>query len=141
MTTTELFKELFLVISKSAIPVLVLLPEHAHTDYKTLFSIATAYAYSGLLVSEHAKKTDRLEFTFPAIVCSSFSIELFLKFFLMLEIADSNKPSCKKNFGHGLLDLWSQNLGNLKHQNMADGVKKSWEDPVVRAQRSKREGV
>ncbi len=96
------------MISKPAIPVLVLLPEDAHTDYKALFSIATAYAHSGLLVSEHAKKTDRLEFTFPAIVCSSFSIELFLKFFLMLERADSNKPSVKKNFGHGLLDLWKQ---------------------------------
>jgi len=34
-----------------------------------------------------------------------------------------------------------QNLGNLKHQNMSDGVKKSWEDPVARARRNKREGV
>ena len=40
------------MISKPAIPVLVLLPEDAHTDYKTLFSIATAYAHSGLLVSD-----------------------------------------------------------------------------------------
>ncbi len=54
------------MISKPAIPVLALLLEDAHTDYKTLFSIATAYAHSGLLVSEHAKKNDRLEFTFPA---------------------------------------------------------------------------
>jgi len=37
--------------------------------------------------------------------------------------------------------IMSQNPGNLKHQNMSDGVKKSWEDPVVRAQRSKREWV
>jgi hypothetical protein len=32
-----------------------------------------------------------------------------------------------------------QNFGNLKHQNMANGVKKSWEDPVVRARWNKRE--
>ena len=33
----------------------------------------------------------------------------------------------------------SQNLGNLKHQNISEEVKKSWEDPVARARRNKRE--
>ena len=35
----------------------------------------------------------------------------------------------------------SRNLENMKHQNISEGVKKSWEDPLVRAQRSKRDGV
>lgn len=35
----------------------------------------------------------------------------------------------------------SQNNDSRKHQNISEGVKKSWEDPIVRAQRSKRDGV
>ena len=35
----------------------------------------------------------------------------------------------------------SHNPNNSKHQNISEGVKKSWQDPIVRAQRSKRDAV
>ena len=35
----------------------------------------------------------------------------------------------------------SQNLENLKHQNISEKVQNSREDPIVRAQQSKRNGV
>jgi hypothetical protein len=77
-------------------------------DYAALYAIATAYAHSGLLVSDHGKNTDRPELSFPAVVCSSFAIELFLKFFLMLERAESEYPSPKHEFGHLLVPLWEK---------------------------------
>lgn len=77
-------------------------------DYAALYAIATAYAHSGLLISGHGKETDRPEFSFPAVVCSSFAIELFLKFFLMLERAESEETSSKHASGHRPGELWKQ---------------------------------
>ena len=84
--------------SHPAIPELVLIADESK-DYKALYVIATAYAHSGLLISSQGKETVRPEFSFPAIVCSSFAIELFLKFFLMLESTEGDKPSSKREFG------------------------------------------
>lgn len=94
--------------SYPAIPSLVFIPSESYLDYSALYSIATAYAHSGLLISDHGEKTDRHVFSFPAIVCSSFAIELFLKFFLMLENAESEEPSSKHESGHFLDDLWKK---------------------------------
>lgn len=94
--------------SHPAIPSLVLIPDASQADYAALFAIATAYAHSGLLISDHGKETDRPELSFPAVVCSSFAIELFLKFFLMLERAESEEPSSKHEFGHSLGPLWKK---------------------------------
>lgn len=89
-----------------AIPTLVLVPSATHIDYKTLYAIATAYAHSGLLISNHGEKSDQFEFTFPAIVCSSFAIELFMKFFLMLDRFDTENAVQKHDSGHDLVTLW-----------------------------------
>ena len=91
-----------------AIPSLVLIPDESQADYAALYAIATAYAHSGLLISNHGNKMDRLEFSFPAIVCSSFAIELFFKFFLMLERAESEGPFSKQKPEHGLGYLWEK---------------------------------
>lgn len=91
-----------------AIPSLVFFSDKSYSDYSALYAIATAYAHSGLLISAHGKGTDRLEFSFPAIVCSSFAIELFIKFFLMLENTESEEPSLKHQPGHRLDDLWKK---------------------------------
>lgn len=87
---------------------LVLIPGESQVDYAALYAIATAYAHSGLLISSHGKGADRPEFSFPAVVCSSFALELFLKFFLMLERAESEEPSSKHQTGHYLGDLWKK---------------------------------
>lgn len=97
-----------MMTSYPAIPSLVLIPGELQADYAALYAIATAYAHSGLLISNHGKETDHPEFSLPAIVCSSFAIELFLKFFLLLERAESEEPSSKHEFVHHLGDLWKK---------------------------------
>lgn len=106
--------------SYPAIPSLVLIPGESHADYAALYAIATAYAHSGLLISNHGNETDRPEFSFPAIVCSSFAIELFLKFFLMLERAESEEPSSKRVPGHYLRQLWKKI--SQEHQALIAGM-------------------
>ena len=96
--------------SRPAIPSLIFIPDESQMDFAALYAIATAYAHSGLLISGHGNESDRPEFSFPAIVCSSFAIELFLKFFLMLERVDRNEPSTKQKYGHRLGDLWKKIL-------------------------------
>ena len=105
---------------RPAIPSLVLQSGESQTDYATLYALAIAYADSGLLISSHGKEADRPEFSFPAVVCSSFAIELFLKFFLMLERSESQKPSLKNASGHRLGDLWKQI--NRTHQALIAGM-------------------
>lgn len=92
--------------SYPAIPALVLIPGESQADYSALYSIASAYADSGLILSQHGDVSDCPEFSFPAIVCSSFAIELFLKFFLILERAENDELSSKREYGHSLLPLW-----------------------------------
>jgi len=94
--------------SQSAIPTLVLVPDNSYLDYSGLYAIATAYAHSGLVISDYGKKADRPEFSFPAVVCSSFAIELFLKFFLMLEKAEDVELPEKHEYGHFINKLWKK---------------------------------
>jgi hypothetical protein len=92
---------------KPAIPALVIVPGDEH-DFSSLYAIATTYAHSGELLNKHAAATNQLTFAFPAMVCSSFAIELFLKFFITLE--NSEKPTAfqNKRRGHYLQDLWER---------------------------------
>lgn len=118
--------------SYPAIPSLFLIPDESQADYAALYAIATAYAHSGLLISNHGKETDRHEFSFPAIVCSSFAIELFLKFFLMLERAESEEPSSKYEFGHHLGGLWKKICS--AHQALIAGMFRNKTDvPLLNA--------
>jgi hypothetical protein len=92
--------------TKSAIPMLVLIPGDTF-DARALFAIATAYARAGLLVSAAGKKADRMEMAFPAVICSSFAIELFLKLFVLL--TDPPRAGSKPpKLGHDLGDLWGK---------------------------------
>jgi hypothetical protein len=107
-------------MKEPAIPALVLIPDGSHEDYRTLYAIATAYAHSGLMISEYADKTDRMEFAFPAIVCSSFAIELFMKFFIKLSNAKKDVEAVESTHGHGLLHLW--NKIEVDHQKLIAGM-------------------
>ncbi len=106
--------------SKPAIPALVIVPGDTHMDYQALYSIASAYAHSGLLISSHGEQSDQMEFTFPAIVCSSFAIELFMKFFLMIGKLDKTDIPQKHDTGHKLSGLW--NKINTDNQNLIAGM-------------------
>lgn len=103
-----------------AIPALVLIPGDPHTDYRTLYAIATAYAQSAQLISSHGKQTNHLEFTFPAVVCSGFAIELFMKFFLMLDRSDKEDALRQHDHGHRLTELW--NKIDPKYQRLIAGM-------------------
>ena len=94
--------------SSPAIRELVLIFGESQVDYAALYAIATAYAHSGLLISEHGQGTDRPELSLPAVVCSSFAIELFLKFFLTLERAESGASPSKHESEHRLGELWKR---------------------------------
>lgn len=89
------------------IPALVVVPGDAH-DFHALYAIATAYAHSGTLLNNHAAKTKHFEFAFPAMVCSSFAIELFLKFFLTLGNVDNPTLPQDARRGHLLQKLWER---------------------------------
>lgn len=90
-----------------AIPSLLIVPGDAH-DFASLYAIATAYAHSGLLLDKHADRTDQITFAFPAMVCSSFAVELFLKFFLTLDNADNPTLPQDDRRGHYLQKLWDR---------------------------------
>ncbi|WP_157201077.1 hypothetical protein [Massilia sp. Root351] len=102
-----------------AIPLLVVIPGSTH-DFSSIYAIATAYAHSGGLLNNHAAQTERLEFAFPAMVCSSFAIELFLKFFLTLANADNPTAPQDDRRGHYLQKLWDRI--NPDHQNLIVGM-------------------
>lgn len=93
--------------TKPAIPALLVIPGDEH-DFSTLYAIATAYAHSGELLNSHAALTDQAAFTFPAMVCSSFAVELFLKFFLTLDNADNPTSPQDDRHGHLLQKLWDR---------------------------------
>lgn len=92
--------------SKPAIPTLFLIPGESF-DPRALFAIATAYADAGLVVSAVGEHEDRMEMAFPAVICSSFAIELFMKLFVLL----ANPPpagSKPPKLGHVLGELWNK---------------------------------
>lgn len=100
---------------KPPIPALLVIPGCEH-DFGTLYAIATAYAHSGQMLNEHAEQTEEIALTFPAMVCSSFAVELFLKFFLTLDNTDNPTLPQDDRKGHYLVKLWER----IKpiHQNL-----------------------
>lgn len=105
--------------TKPAIPALLVIPGDAH-DFTSLYAIATAYAHSGELLNNHAERTDQVTFAFPAMVCSSFAIELFLKFFITLDNADNPASPQNNRQGHYLQKLWERIKPN--HQDLIAGM-------------------
>lgn len=93
--------------TKPAIPALLVVPGDAH-DFSSLYAIATAYAHSGELLNSHAARTEQVAFAFPAMVCSCFAVELFLKFFLTLDNADNPTSPQDERRGHYLQKLWER---------------------------------
>jgi hypothetical protein len=102
--------------SQPAVPCLLLVPGDQEENYKSIFGIATAYADSGLLLNNHAKSLDRMDLVFPAVVCTGFAIELFLKFFISLNNSSKDDPEQKRLGGHKLNDLWGR--VNQEHQHL-----------------------
>lgn len=95
-------------VPRPAVPTLFVIPGDSHLDFRALYAIASAYAHAGLIVSEHGHRNQEVEFTFPAVVCSSFAIELFLKFFLMVDRVERGDASSRFDFGHTIPDLWGK---------------------------------
>jgi hypothetical protein len=105
--------------AKPPIPALLVIPGDEN-DFAAVYAIATAYAHSGQMLNAHAERRDEIVFTFPAMVCSSFAVELFLKFFLTLDNAENPTLPQDDRKGHYLIKLWER----IKpiHQNLIVGM-------------------
>jgi hypothetical protein len=114
------------------IPSLLFIPGKPHSDFSAIYAIATAYAHSGLVISEHGNRTDRPEFCFPVVVCSGFAIELFLKFFLMLENVESEEPTPERSRIHPLDDLWKK-ISPTRQSLIAGMFRNSTGEPLLNA--------
>lgn len=87
-----------------AIPSLLLVPGDT-VDVNAIFSFAVAYADAGILVSDRGHHLQRVELAFPAMVCCSFALELFLKFFIAKQRVDANlRPKWPQS--HDIAELW-----------------------------------
>ena len=107
-------------MAQPAIPSLILVPGADTHDPIALYAIATAYAHSGLIVSTYGHKNQQFEFAFPAVVCSSFALELFLKFFLMTDLVDRGDTSKKIRRVHTVPELWG--LVTPAHKGLIAGM-------------------
>jgi hypothetical protein len=56
--------------------------------FETMFSMACTYSSSSGVLKSKIKEEDKYEFFFPSVVCSAFSIELFLKFFHLIDFPE-----------------------------------------------------
>jgi len=108
------------MVQKPAVPSLVVIPGSSKDDYQAIFAIAMAYAQSGLVLSDRAHRSHQTEFVFPAVVCSSFSIELFLKAFITYENTEKPQNSREKASGHTLSGLWEKI--SLQRRNLIVGM-------------------
>jgi len=108
------------MVQKPAVPSLVVIAGSSKHDYQAIFAIAMAYEQSGLVLSDRAHRSHQTEFVFPAVVCSSFSIELFLKAFITYENAEKPQNSREKASGHTLFELWEKI--SLKRRNLIVGM-------------------
>lgn len=104
------------------IPALLVVPG-SEQDFHALYSIACAYAHSGQLLNEHAARIDQVAFAFPAMVCSSFAVELFLKFFITLDNSDNPALPPEVRTGHYLVKLWER--VKPVHQDLIAGMFRS----------------
>lgn len=81
--------------------------------YESLYTFGCAYAHSATLIEAHGDRIGAIAFVFPATVCHAFAIELFLKFFIVLDhpsiLGRSDlKPNgiSFKQHGHTLSSMW-----------------------------------
>ena len=88
--------------------------------FETMFTLACAYNESAKQILENKEKN--ISFIFPAAMNFAFSIELFLKFFLIFDYPEirskedlvSNKINGIR--GHGLSTLWDSIGDDYKNQ-------------------------
>lgn len=95
---------------KAPFPVLVLQPgrrSDGSADLSAQFAIAKAYADTARIAGGVGERTNFIAMAFPAFICSSFSLELFLKLFVYRSRA-AQGPSGKPVWGHMIRDLWQE---------------------------------
>lgn len=90
-------------------PPFLLIADTAEPIYVNVFHIACSYNESAKLVKSQFDETGNAAFLFPSIVCQSFAIELFLKFFIFLD-AEKNETASElpKRMGHDFSRLWDR---------------------------------
>lgn len=116
---------------KPAIPSLLLLPG-TEVDSGAVAAIALAYSHAGMVVSAWGKREDRPEFLFPAIVCSSFAVELFKKSFVVHSQPIADRSLRHYPTGHKLLKLW-ESIEPVNRQIIAGFFRNSADEPLLTA--------
>lgn len=90
-------------------PTLLLIPDSTEPKYINLFKIACSYNLSANLIKKQFDGENNAAYLFPSIVCQSFAIELFLKFFIFFDAEKNNTVSkLLKNLGHDFSKLWNR---------------------------------
>lgn len=103
------------------IPVLLFDPDKPFNDTNALYGTASAFSHSGQIINHIADDEEKYEFFFPAIVCSSFAIELFLKLFIVLDHLEKNQTLEKAVRGHKIkTELWPK-ISDV-HQDLIIGI-------------------
>ena len=89
--------------------------------FETMFSMACTYNSSSRILRDKINKEDKYKFFFPSVICYSFSIELFLKFFHLIDFPEvfTKKYFTKFNINikaHSLSTLWDSLNINYKEE-------------------------
>lgn len=97
-------------MAKTPFPVLVLIPgqrSDGSADLSAQFAIAKAYADTARIAGRVGERSDIVAMAFPAFICSSFALELFLKLFVYRS-REALGPREKPVRGHLIRDLWQE---------------------------------
>jgi len=94
---------------KPPIPVLLLDlgDDGGMTDLRGQFAIAKAYADTAHIAGELGESSNLLAMAFPAFICSSFALELFMKL-LVVRGRIAAGGQLKRADGHNVKDLWRE---------------------------------
>lgn len=97
-------------MDKVPFPVLILDPgsrPDGTPDLPALFAIAKAYADTARIAGRVGEQHKQFAMAFPAFICSSFALELFLKLFVYRSRA-AQGPGGKPVWGHLIRELWQE---------------------------------
>ena len=91
------------------IPSFVLINPEGEDACEAIYAGAFGYAQAALVLSKYADVNESFEVLFPAVVCSGFAAELFLKLLLLTELPEAPTGSTEMPHGHKLKkDLWDK---------------------------------
>lgn len=96
-------------MNKTPLPFLIIRSgdDGALTDLHSQLAIASAYARTAHIAALEGERVEATAMAFPAFICSSFALELFMKLLIVRsQIALGQEPAKVK--GHNVRSLWEK---------------------------------